>query len=97
VVLFTVGAGGNGPKIIFLGSIKSEDGDRMGITFRYRKLYVWNAIYLPGEAHCCFRHMVVRRSGFHGNASLPEREATVLDGASEKQVDAALEAGPHLR
>lgn len=88
-----IGRGGNGMLTLALPPIKpaGESGDRLSATFRRGKLVVANAIYLPGEAHCCFTHLAVRRFGFHHRKLMVEREARVLSSASAAQIDAALE------
>lgn len=40
-----------------------SNGDRMQATFARGKLYITNAIYLSGEAHCCYTHLAVQRFG----------------------------------
>ena len=96
--IVAIGVGGNGLETIALPPIKpdGEYGDRMDASFRDGKLFVSNAIYLPGEAHCCFTHRTYRRFGFHNDKLLVEREATVPSGATAAQVDAALDKGMHL-
>jgi hypothetical protein len=97
LLVITVGVGGNGLLTILLPAIKPDGGgDRMGSSFRNGKLFVSNATYLPGEAHCCFTHMTFRRFGFHSRRLMVEREATVLTTASNSEVDAALENGAHF-
>jgi hypothetical protein len=93
----TIGLGGNGMLTMQLPRIKpaGDYGDRMGAVFRNGKLIVSNAIYLPGEAHCCFTHMAVRRFGFHDRRLVAERLATVPNAASATQIDAVLEQGVH--
>jgi|GEM_PF-6114795 len=68
----------------------------MSAEFRHGKLYVFNAVYLPGEAHCCYTHEAVRRFGFHNNRLAMETLATVPINASQQQIDAALALGPRI-
>jgi hypothetical protein len=98
LLALTIGVGGNGALTVPLGVIKPEGGyaDRMNAEFRAGKLYVSNAIYLPGEAHCCYTQIAVRRYGFRFRKLVIERLATIASGASASEVDAALEKGPHL-
>lgn len=93
----SIGYGGNGWKTVSLGEIKAEGeyGDRMFAKFVHAKLYVFNAVYLPGEAHCCFTHYAVRRYGFHDRQLMMERLATVPTVASQSDVDRALNQGAH--
>lgn len=93
----TVGLGGNGLQTMTLSQIKpaGQYGDRISARFRNGKLIISNAIYLPGEAHCCYTHTAVRRFGFHNKRLMVEREATVPATATATQVDSALETGSH--
>ena len=92
---YAVGAG-NGPATESLGTIEaltaggSMPGDRLWPTFRHGKMYVVNAIYLAGQAHCCNTKVVVRRYGFHDRKLTVEAQATVASSATQAQVDAAL-------
>lgn len=90
----TVGAGGNGYLTTTLQTIQPADGgDRMDAQFANGKLWVRNAIYLPGEAHCCYTHVVVRQFGFHDKRLRVERTAQVAADATHAQIAAALRAG----
>jgi hypothetical protein len=90
----TVGAGGNGYLTTDLQTIApADDGDRMDAQFVGGKLWVKNAIYLPGEPHCCYTHAMVRQFGFHGKRLRVERMATVAAAATRLQIAAALRAG----
>lgn len=93
IFVVTVGPGGNGELTIALPDIKPEgpDGDRMGAWFARGKLYVTNAVYLPGEAHCCYTNVTVRQFGFHGQSVGLERTATVPSNATKDQIYQALE------
>lgn len=93
---FTVGRGGNGLRTITLPAIKTEGeyGDRMYAWFANDKLYVVNAIYLPGEAHCCFTHNSVRQYGFDERGLVRERTTTVATTATRAQIYAALAKAP---
>lgn len=61
VTAFWLTAGGNG----YLTAQKKihvlQAGDRMTAFFRGGRLYLANAIYLNGEAHCCYTHLAVQR------------------------------------
>jgi hypothetical protein len=90
----TVGAGGNGYLTTDLQTIApADDGDRMDAQFVGGKLWVKNAIYLPGEPHCCYTHAMVRQFGFYGKRLRVERRATVAAAATRAQIAAALRAG----
>ena len=91
----SVGFGGNGLKTLFLGQIKPEGqyGDRMWARIAGGKLYVFNAVYLPGEAHCCYTHDAVQRYGFHDRKLERESVATVPLNASQAEIDKALAHG----
>lgn len=57
------------------------DGDRMSGFVRNGRLYVTNAVYGKGEAHCCATHVAVRRYTFvHGR--LTQEAAATLATAS---------------
>lgn len=90
----TIGAGGNGYLTTTLQTIEpADDGDRMDAQFAGGKLWVRNSIYLPGEAHCCNTHVIVRQYGFHDKRLRVERTATVPADATRSQIAAALRAG----
>jgi hypothetical protein len=90
----TVGAGGNGYLTTTLQTIAPADGgDRMDAQFAAGKLWVRNAIYLPGEPHCCYTHVIVRQLGFSEKRLHVERTATVAADATRAQIAAALRAG----
>jgi hypothetical protein len=90
----TVGAGGNGYLTTTFHTITpADDGDRMDAQFVAGKLWVRNAIYLPGEAHCCYTHVIVRQFGFHEKRLRVERTATVAADATRTEIAAALRAG----
>ena len=90
----TVGAGGNGYLTTTLPTIApADDGDRMDAQFVNGKLWVRNSIYLPGEAHCCNTHVIVRQFGFSGKRLRVERTATVAADATRALIAAALRAG----
>ncbi len=97
IKVVSVGSGGNGFATELLPSIEpvGRDGDRMSAAFRGGKLFVVNAMYLPGEAHCCFTHQMVRRFGFHNRRLVMEREASVRASASAFQIDEALKNSAH--
>lgn len=94
----TVGVGGNGYLTTVLQAIKAEGqyGDRMQAEFVGGKLWVKNAVYLPGEAHCCYSHIAVRQFGFHGRRLQVEKMASVPTNATQEQIRAALRAGPQM-
>ena len=98
IAVVSIGLGGNGESTLVLPTIKpvGASGDRMNASFREGKLFIWNAVYLPGEAHCCYTHIAVRRFGFHGKKLQMEREATVPNNATAAAIDAALEHGAHF-
>lgn len=87
-IVYTLGPGANGILLSSAGKIDAaSDGDRTDALFTNGKLYVTNAIYLPGEPHCCFTHLAVQRFGFHagrlvregeGNIAAPEFKPTAL-------------------
>jgi hypothetical protein len=92
--VITVGAGGNGYLTTTLQTIEpADDGDRMDAQFVAGKLWVTNAIYLPGEAHCCYTHIAARQFGFHHKRLQLERNATVKADATRAEIAAALRAG----
>lgn len=93
-----IGFGGNGYATTVLQAIKPEGqyGDRMQTEFVGGKLWVKNAIYLPGEAHCCYSHIAVRQFGFHNRRLQMEEIASVPTNASHQQIRAALRAGPQI-
>ncbi len=94
ISVMTVGAGGNGYLTTYLQRLRpADDGDRMDAQFVNGKLWVKNAIYLPGEAHCCYTHIAVRQYGFHDRRLRVERTATVGADATRSFIAAALRAG----
>lgn len=99
LTVVSIGVGGNGEQTISLGVIKpeGESGDRMDAWFQSDKLYVTNAIYLPGEAHCCYTQRTVRRFGIQGKRLALERLATVSSSASRRAINSALDRAPSLR
>jgi hypothetical protein len=92
----SVGYGGNGALTGALGTIKPEGqyGDRMSADFVDGKLWVKNAIYLPGEGHCCFTRIAVRQFGFHDKKLRQEVIVTVPAGSSQSEIKSALRAAP---
>ena len=74
---YTVAIGGNGLRTIDLGFMKADDGDRLVAIFASGKLYLYNAVYLHGEAHCCASHIAVQRFGFRNNVLAREGASTV--------------------
>lgn len=98
IAVVTVGFGGNGALTTVLEPIKPEgrDGDRMSVDFVDGKLWVRNAVYLPGEAHCCYTHVAVRQFGFHDKRLRVEKTATVASDTTETQIREALARGSHL-
>jgi hypothetical protein len=99
ISVVVVGVGGNGYSAATLQVIRPESqyGDRMTAQFVDGKLWVENALYLPGEAHCCYTHTAVRQFGFHAKRLQVELAATVPNGATNRQIRAALKAGPQIR
>jgi hypothetical protein len=97
LAVVTVGFGGNGALTTALDPIKPEghDGDRMFAEFVDGKLWVRNAVYLPGEAHCCYSHIVVRQFGFHDKRLRVEETASVPTAATQGEIRRALARGPH--
>lgn len=93
----TVARGGNGLLTVTLPPIKPEGqyGDRMGAWFDNDKLFVSNAIYLPGEAHCCFTHITVREYGFTPKGLSIERTASVASNATRPVIYAALKSAAY--
>jgi hypothetical protein len=91
-----VGVGGNGYSTTALQVIEPEGqyGDRMEAQFVDGKLWVKNAVYLPGEAHCCYTRIAVRQFGFHGKRLQVEEMASVPTDATQAQIRAALRTGP---
>lgn len=97
IAVVTVGFGGNGLKTFALPTIEPDGGyDGMYAEFHHGKLYVFNTVYLPGEAHCCPTHVAVRRFGFHNKKLAMETLATVDINANLQQIDAALGHGPRM-
>lgn len=98
ITVVSVGVGGNGYSTAELQVIKPEGqyGDRMEAQFVGGKLWVKNAIYLPGEAHCCYTHTAVRQFGFHAKRLQVEEMASVTNNATQAQIRAALRAGPQM-
>jgi hypothetical protein len=96
ISVVSVGSGGNGALTSTLGAINptGEEGDRMSASFVGGKLWVQNAVYLHGEAHCCYTHVAVQQFGFHNKKLVVERVATVTSDATEAQIRAALAAAP---
>jgi hypothetical protein len=94
----TIARGGNGLLTVSLPPIKPEGqyGDRMWAWFDNDKLYVGNAIYLPGEAHCCYTHVAVRQYGFMPNGLIVEHTATLPSNATHAQMYAALKGSPPI-
>jgi hypothetical protein len=90
--IVSIGAGGNGEETIPVGVFapSGTGGDRMVAVFTGGKLWLKNAVYLNGEAHCCFTHVAVRQYGFHGGKLQQEREVTVAADASDATIRAAL-------
>lgn len=78
-IVYTMRVGGNGLLLHPSGKIKAEGqyADRLGALFANNKLYIVNAVYLPGEAHCCYTHDAVQRFGFQGDELVQEGIATV--------------------
>jgi hypothetical protein len=95
IAVVSIGTGGNGFLTGALQVIKAEGqyGDRMEAQFIGGKLWVKNAVYLPGEPHCCNSHLAVRQYGFHDRRLAVEEEASVPVKATESQVRAALQSG----
>lgn len=85
---FTVGRGANGLLTINLDPIKPEGqyGDRMEAWFAGGKLYVLNAVYLPGESHFNNKNVTVRQFGFVGKALVRQRTASVSASATHAQM-----------
>jgi hypothetical protein len=94
-----VGVGGNGYSTTALQVIEPEGqyGDRMEAQFVDGKLWVKNAVYLPGEAHCCYTHIAVRQFGFHSKRLAVEDTASVPTDATQVQIRAALNTGPQTQ
>ena len=92
--IVTIGAGGNGYLTTTLQTIEpAVDGDRMYAEFVNGKLWIGNSIYLPGEAHCCNTHIIVRQFGFRNKRLRVERTAMVKSDATRAEIAAALRAG----
>jgi hypothetical protein len=92
IAVVTVGFGGNGALTTVLAPIRPEgrEGDRLSADFVDKKLRVRNAVYLPGQAHCCYTLVVVRQFGFHDRLLRVEKSATVPSDATEAQIGEAL-------
>lgn len=78
-IVYTMRVGGNGLLLHSAGKIKAigDSADRLGVLFANNKLYVLNAIYLPGEAHCCYTHDAVQRFGFEGDDLVAQGQGTI--------------------
>lgn len=98
IAVVSIGTVGNGFLTGALQVIKAEGqhGDRMEAQFVGRKLWVKNAVYLPGEAHSSYSHIAVRQFGFYGKRLQAEEMASVPTNASQAQIRTALKAGRQL-
>jgi hypothetical protein len=59
---FWLDVGGNGLRTnVIKIAPQGQYGDRIGVFFANSYMYVSNAVYLPGQAHCCYTNRTVQR------------------------------------